>query len=391
MEGVKLLVCVFLLIPSLSHAQDTDDDRFITGRRPGRPERRGRDREGKPKADRPLHSLDDILASGYDYRQLPSSDSPTEVGVSVYLNSFLSIDSRDMAYTVSLYLRQQWRDPRLEHSGERIRVHSDDMGRVWKPDLYFRNEISESDVNNRFMTVSPDGTVWYALKLTATLRCPMKLQRYPFDNQTCSIMLESLGYTVDAVYFTWLLNAIDVDPELQLPQFTLADRILADCTKNYTMVRFTCLKINFLLERDVGYHVIRLFVPSGLVVVLSWVAFWLGRDAPTSRVVVVMLSMTSLLFLAHSTYDAVPSVSYVTSVDIWFAVCFLFVLAALLEIAGVEFFRKCRPRVESYLNEKGEPHSRPTTRGRVADIVSSVLFPVCFTISVVVYWQKCAL
>ena len=39
---------------------------------------------------------------------------------------------------------------------------------------------------------------------------------------------------MDTLYFGWLDNPVEVDPGVQLPQFTLQDIILYDCSQNYT-------------------------------------------------------------------------------------------------------------------------------------------------------------
>ena len=43
-----------------------------------------------------------------------------------------------------------------------------------------------------------------------------------------------VGYTMDHMYFNWLDSPVDVDKDNQLPQFTLVDIILYDCSQNYT-------------------------------------------------------------------------------------------------------------------------------------------------------------
>ena len=39
---------------------------------------------------------------------------------------------------------------------------------------------------------------------------------------------------MDVMYFGWLDRPVDVDKDVQLPQFTLEDVILYDCSQNYT-------------------------------------------------------------------------------------------------------------------------------------------------------------
>ncbi len=50
------------------------------------------------------------------------------------------------------------------------------------------------------------------------------------DTRLCIVV----GYTMNTMYFGWLDNAAEVDPAVELPQFTLKDIILFDCSQNYT-------------------------------------------------------------------------------------------------------------------------------------------------------------
>ena len=46
---------------------------------------------------------------------------------------------------------------------------------------------------------------------------------------------------------------------------------------------YPCLEVKFKLKRDIGYYMIQLYVPSVLIVILSWVAFWISIDAIPAR------------------------------------------------------------------------------------------------------------
>ena len=43
------------------------------------------------------------------------------------------------------------------------------------------------------------------------------------------------------------------------------------------------MRADFLLKRDIGYYVIQVYVPSVLIVILSWVSFWLDVEAIPAR------------------------------------------------------------------------------------------------------------
>ena len=94
---------------------------------------------------------------------------------------------------------------------------------------------------------------------------------------------------------------------------------------NYS--RLAC-EIQFV--RSMGYYLIQIYIPSSLIVIISWVSFWLNRGATPARVglgVTTVLTMTTLI---SSTNSALPKISYVKSIDVYLAACFFMVFASLL-------------------------------------------------------------
>jgi hypothetical protein len=57
---------------------------------------------------------------------------------------------------------------------------------------------------------------------------------------------------------------------------------------------FTCLAVVFNLTRRLGYHLFHTYIPSALIVVMSWISFWIKPEAIPAR---VTLGVTSLLTL----------------------------------------------------------------------------------------------
>lgn len=94
---------------------------------------------------------------------------------------------------------------------------------------------------------------------------------------------------------------------------------------NYS--RLAC-EIQFV--RSMGYYLIQIYIPSSLIVVISWVSFWLNRGATPARVglgVTTVLTMTTLM---ASTNAALPKISYVKSIDVYLGFCFFMVFASLI-------------------------------------------------------------
>ena len=98
---------------------------------------------------------------------------------------------------------------------------------------------------------------------------------------------------------------------------------------------FPCLEIRFVLRRDIGYFLIQVYMPSILIVILSWVAFWINIDAIPARVSLGLLTVLTMTTQSTGARGSLPRVSYIKAIDVWMSMCLIFVFASLLEFAVV--------------------------------------------------------
>uniref|UniRef100_A0AAY4A2B0 Glycine receptor alpha 3 n=1 Tax=Denticeps clupeoides TaxID=299321 RepID=A0AAY4A2B0_9TELE len=320
----------------------------------------------------PSDFLDKLMGrtSGYDARIRPNfKGPPVNVSCNIFINSFGSIAETTMDYRVNIFLRQQWNDPRLaysEYPDDSLDLDPSMLDSIWKPDLFFANEkgahFHEVTTDNKLLRIFKNGNVLYSIRLTLTLSCPMDLKNFPMDVQTCIMQLESFGYTMNDLIFEWQEKGpVQVADGLTLPQFILKDESdLRYCTKHYNTGKFTCIEVRFHLERQMGYYLIQMYIPSLLIVILSWVSFWINMDAAPARVALGITTVLTMTTQSSGSRTSLPKVSYVKAIDIWMAVCLLFVFSALLEYAAVNFvsrqhkellrFRRRRRKNKSPMN-----------------------------------------
>ncbi|XP_062905549.1 glycine receptor subunit alpha-3 isoform X2 [Mobula hypostoma] len=297
----------------------------------------------------PSDFLDKLMGktSGYDARIRPNfKGPPVNVTCNIFINSFGSIAETTMDYRLNIFLRQQWNDPRLaysEYPDDSLDLDPSMLDSIWKPDLFFANEkganFHEVTTDNKLLRIFKNGIVLYSIRLTLILSCPMDLKNFPMDVQTCIMQLESFGYTMNDLIFEWQENGpVQVAEGLTLPQFLLKEeKDLRYCTKHYNTGKFTCIEVRFHLERQMGYYLIQMYIPSLLIVILSWVSFWINMDAAPARVALGITTVLTMTTQSSGSRASLPKVSYVKAIDIWMAVCLLFVFSALLEYAAVNF------------------------------------------------------
>lgn len=103
---------------------------------------------------------------------------------------------------------------------------------------------------------------------------------------------------------------------------------------------YPCLEINFVLKRDIGFFLIQLYIPSLLIVILSWVSFWINVEATPARVSLGLLTVLTMTTQSDGARASLPRVSYIKAIDVWLSTCLIFVFASLLEFAFVNVFSR---------------------------------------------------
>uniref|UniRef100_A0A8C2WQ97 Glycine receptor, alpha 1 n=1 Tax=Cyclopterus lumpus TaxID=8103 RepID=A0A8C2WQ97_CYCLU len=279
----------------------------------------------------------------------------------------------DFDYRVNIFLRQQWNDPRLaysEYPDDSLDLDPSMLDSIWKPDLFFANEkganFHEVTTDNKLLRISKNGNVLYSIRITLILACPMDLKNFPMDVQTCIMQLESFGYTMNDLIFEWdEKGAVQVADGLTLPQFLLKEeKDLRYCTKHYNTGKFTCIEARFHLERQMGYYLIQMYIPSLLIVILSWVSFWINMDAAPARVGLGITTVLTMTTQSSGSRASLPKVSYVKAIDIWMAVCLLFVFSALLEYAAVNFIARQHKELLRFRRRRRHEKEDETGEGR---------------------------
>ena len=74
---------------------------------------------------------------------------------------------------------------------------------------------------------------------------------------------------------------------------------------------FTCLEIVFSFRRRLGYYLFHTYVPTCLIVIMSWISFWIRPEAVPARVTLGVTSLLTLSTQHANSQKALPPVSYI--------------------------------------------------------------------------------
>nr|WMV64435.1 GABA-gated anion channel Rdl subunit variant [Pardosa pseudoannulata] len=268
----------------------------------------------------------------------------------MFILSISSVSEVLMDFTLDFYFRQAWTDDRLSFTPrtgfESLTVGAEVADRIWVPDTFFVNEKSayfhKATTQNTFLRISAGGEVFRSIRLTVTAGCPMDLQYFPMDRQVCYLEIESFGYTMRDIRYKWGdgEKSIGMSTDVELPQFKVLGHRQDQKEEHLTTGNYSRLVCEIQFVRSMGYYLIQIYIPAGLIVIISWVSFWLHRNATPARVALGVTTVLTMTTLMSSTNSALPKISYVKSIDVYLGTCFVMVFASLLEYATVGYLGK---------------------------------------------------
>ncbi|KAK2488515.1 hypothetical protein MC885_003091, partial [Smutsia gigantea] len=274
----------------------------------------------------PLTKSEQLLRiDDHDFSMRPGFGGPAiPVGVDVQVESLDSISEVDMDFTMTLYLRHYWKDERLAFpSASNLSMTFDGrlVKKIWVPDMFFvhskRSFIHDTTTDNVMLRVQPDGQVLYSLRVTVTAMCNMDFSRFPLDTQTCSLEIESYAYTEDDLMLYWKKgnDSLKTDERISLSQFLIQEFHTTTRLAFYSSTGwYNRLYINFTLRRHIFFFLLQTYFPATLMVMLSWVSFWIDRRAVPARAVDIYLWVSFVfVFLSVLEYAAV---NYLTTMKL---------------------------------------------------------------------------
>ncbi|XP_062562938.1 gamma-aminobutyric acid receptor alpha-like [Armigeres subalbatus] len=323
-----------------------------------------------------ISELLDNLLRGYDNSIRPDfGGSPAVIEVDIMVRSMGPISEVDMTYSMDCYFRQSWVDRRLAFTGEynTLALSISMLGRIWKPDTYFYNGkqsyLHTITTPNKFVRINQDGRVLYSSRLTIKAGCPMNLEDFPMDIQRCPLKFGSFGYTSNDVLYRWNSgrSAVAIAEDMKLSQFDLVDCPAGNVTDRVVhktasvgatvinpandidgldpnaklyVSEYSMLLVSFHLQRHMGNFLIQVYGPCVLLVVLSWVSFWLNREATADRVSLGITTVLTMTFLGLEARTDLPKVPYPTALDFFVFLSFAFIFATIIQFAVVHYFTK---------------------------------------------------
>jgi len=254
-----------------------------------------------------------------------------DVEVRVFLIDLEGVDTVTQSFTANLTMVLRWQDPGLVHEGPAsINMSLDD---IWYPRIQILNQQKLTTTLPRTAEVFPDGEVVQRQRFWGNFSQPLDLQTFPFDRQSLKVTLANVGFGGEVVNLIPSPNS-GISENMTMPDWTVTgwDFVATDFAFEDESSRIGGVVFSLDVKREVGYFKYKVILPLVLIVMMSWLVFWIDPALAASQISVSVTAMLTMIAYRFALAGMMPRLNFLTSLDNFVLVSTLLVFLAMIEV-----------------------------------------------------------
>nr|XP_022302150.1 acetylcholine receptor subunit beta-like [Crassostrea virginica] len=240
------------------------------------------------------------LLSNYSskIRPIKNQGGSLQMSIDLFLANINDISTTEQKMTTTGYLKVKWTDELLVWNSTTTGMYWMQFNQtdIWIPDIVVKNGLTAFKMmggNFYYVYVYNDGAVYWYPYVVFETSCNLDVTYFPFDTQTCSVIIKSWSYS------RWEVNFTIGSDKIGFYEFvpnSIWDLISYDATTDYTDSA-TDISFNLKLKRKPRYFVLNLILPIVFVCILNLVVFIIPADAGEKMGYSVTIFLTFAVFL----------------------------------------------------------------------------------------------
>jgi hypothetical protein len=267
---------------------------------------------------------------------------PVKVGLK--LQQIVNLDQPNEIMNDVGTLRLDWNDPALAfdpdscNCSSKLYTENDfnkfltDVNGKW-PDFTFFNQQGNRWILNRIIQIESNGHVNYLERFSTNFQLDFDWTAFPFDRQDFYIKVDML-FPEDQYVFVPLESFSEIDPLNGEDEFILTTFDTQVSTElSSRLVPTSRFTFHFSAPRHLSYYIFRFFVPILLIIIVSYITFFL-KDY-NRRIEIATGNLLLFIAFSFSLGDNYPRMGYLTFMDAIMAITFI--INTLVVVLNVYF------------------------------------------------------
>jgi hypothetical protein len=187
----------------------------------------------------------------------------------------------------------------------------------WWPALHAVNGVGGYDRGILRMIVQADGTTTNRTRLRMTLRAPLDFREFPFDRQVLPVHVESVTEPAARLSLSAAEDFAGFADGFAMPEWRLAGMRIDHAVGERVQERQDYERVTFSItvERLAGYYVWKIMLPMAIIVMISWIVFWMTDETLGRRAGVSATGMLTVIAYQFVVAGSLPRFPYLTVMD----------------------------------------------------------------------------
>ena len=268
---------------------------------------------------------------------------PDIVTVGVYINDLQDIELSSENFTADIYLWMKWKNPKIDPSSTFESMNSEGtQNTTSSPTGGLAGELLyQSDTGASAPVDLPDGSKYQVFRFQGVFSRSMSLKKYPFDTQVVEMVFEDKVSDSTQLQYLPDTNPITVNDSgsMTIPGYVFGKPSLQVVGHKYPTnfgdpradpnTPYSRIVVALPVTRDVLPYLVKIILPIFIVVLITALIYLLPARLEESRTDIGVVAMLTLVALQWNSDSSLPSVEYLTLMDVVYLISMVYVLAAM--------------------------------------------------------------
>ena len=263
---------------------------------------------------------------------------PDKVTVGAFINDLQDIDLASENFTADFYLWMRWKNPAIDPS---ITIEAMNSEGTQNTTSSATGGVSGEPLYDSPLAM-PDGSLYQVMRFQGVFSRKMSLKKYPFDTQVLEVVFEDKRSDASQLEFVPDTPPVTVNdgPAMSIPGYVLGTPTMTIVPHKYPTnfgdisananTPYSRIIVALPVTRDVLPYVVKIVLPIFIVILITSLIYLLPARLEDARAGIGITAMLTIVALQWTTDASLPSVEYLTMLDLVYIVSMVYILAAMV-------------------------------------------------------------